>query len=121
MLDAATAGDEGLFGRAEVGEEAIDQRRLADTRLAGDEHHLPLTGPRAAQRGVERGEIRLALDERNSLAGCRRLGPPFERTFDWRDEAIALSRHGFDVALAVLTVQQGLPEQGDRVIQVGVF
>jgi hypothetical protein len=97
---ACTVGVDALAARHERalrgrrGEEVVDERRLADARLAHDEDHLPLAAG-GARGGVREGaEGRVAADERgHALAvvergGVRELADPaIPAAVDRLDEA----------------------------------
>ena len=76
--------------------ELVEQPRLADPRLADDEHHLPLPGAGPGERGVQRLELAPAADERREPA----LGPGVEprpafahRLDDPRADGLGLAAH----------------------------
>ena len=60
LLEALAARDADVAGGGDLLEEAVEHRRLADPRLAGDEHDRALAGARAHEAGVQLGERRLA-------------------------------------------------------------
>ena len=64
VLDALTATDECLADVRRAVDERVDQRGLADARLAADEDHAALATPCGVPPGVEARELGLAPDQR---------------------------------------------------------
>jgi hypothetical protein len=57
VLDALTVCDQESALRGRVGEETLDDRRLADPGLAGHERQPPLTGARIGEQPLEASEL----------------------------------------------------------------
>src|SRR3954463_13508443 len=53
---------------AQAGEKAANQRRLAETRAAPDEHHLRASRHRGIERAIEHAQLRRAAYERRRAA-----------------------------------------------------
>jgi hypothetical protein len=60
----AGAGQQPGTGRQRARRELLDEARLPDAGLAGDEHGHRLAAARVLERGVERGDVLAAPDER---------------------------------------------------------
>ncbi len=59
----ATPPPDGNVARRRVLRERPSQARLADSRLAGEQHDAPTAAERALERGVQLRELALAIDE----------------------------------------------------------
>ena len=68
LLHALPATDAQRARWADFREEHLDQGGLADSRLAGHEHELPLPAEGTRQPGVQAGHLRLSADQRRSRA-----------------------------------------------------
>jgi hypothetical protein len=116
---ALPAGDTHVAGDGAVGDrraECLDERRLADAALAGDERDLARAGGGISQNVMEALEVRLPADQmrRGTPAGHRAVWLRRLVAFDGRDEAEAASMHRLDEARMAHVVVQGIPDLADR-------
>jgi hypothetical protein len=121
VLDALAAGRSDAAA-VERPHEGVDERRLADARLAGDEHDAP--GPRLRLRepALELLQLRLAADEarRRELDVSRGLGEAGAAVAvasDRRDEAVPAPRDRLDEARGGRVVPEERPQLADVAAQ----
>ena len=99
LLDALPARDSRASMRDGPLEEGLDQRRLADSRFAGDEHDAPITTPGFAKASVETRQFPVAAHQprgQHILVG--RIGFGLDGCGDgWAQVSVAPAMHGLDV------------------------
>src|SRR5262249_50676292 len=98
VLDALTARHPGRIRPGQAGQEGLDDRRLPDARLAGDEHHLALAALGPRETVEEPPDRRGSPDDRSGRRRRRRAGTRRGRPVrgDLTDEAKPASMHGLD-------------------------
>ena len=98
LLDALPAGDPKLVAGRGGGEEMDGQRRLADSRLSGEEHDLPPPRARRFEPRADRLELGAAPDEgRTGVAARPRRRDGRGYGFDRRHEPVAAAADRLDV------------------------
>ena len=115
LLDAlATRHPKSGFGRTtHLSERHVDERRLADPRLARDEAHLAAPAHRRAHPGEQLGALRAATHhDRVRIAGMARCG--LGRLAHGRHEAVAPPRHRLDEPRSRTFVSERRPQLADR-------
>jgi hypothetical protein len=87
-FDALAGGDAGAAVHHLPTEEALDQGRLADAGLTGDEDDLPVSAERPTITGREKGQIRLTTEQPSGAFRIAGRGPRRVVFRDRSDEAI---------------------------------
>ena len=116
LIDALAADAKNI---AETGNEMLDQRRLADTRLAGNPHDPAFARAREIPIGAKSRKGFRAPDERARLGGAASWNDCRDRwRSDYRaggrDEAVASPRYRFNEARLAGVVVERRPQLADR-------
>src|SRR6185369_16651399 len=112
-LDTSSLSDAQPIATDRLGQEQLDERRLADPRLAGHEDDLPGAADRLLQAYVQLGQLALAADNERGRPRWRRPAvglPRSSRRLDAGREPVAPAVARLDEARAPGVVGEGAAE-----------